>query len=327
MTATPVSAATTLGDTTLPVVHIGPARSWASLNLSELVEYRELLYFLVWRDIKVRYKQTALGVLWALLQPLFMMLVFTLFFGRLGKLPSDGLPYSVFTLCALLPWQLFSHALTESSNSLVANERLISKVYFPRLLVPLAAVVGGLADFGVAFLLLLAVMVFYGVTPGIAVLALPLLVLFAIATAFAVGLWLSALNVQYRDVRYTLVFATQLWMFATPVAYSASLVPEGWRALYGLNPMVGVVEGFRWALLNRIDGARSRDSGVDCGRRRAAGQWPLLLPSRRAHFRRRHLRCRVTPCSGAWLEVHTRSGSGARSARSSGRPCTESGYR
>jgi lipopolysaccharide transport system permease protein len=251
MTSPSVSAATTLGDTTLPVVHIGPARSWASLNLTELVEYRELLYFLVWRDIKVRYKQTALGVLWALLQPLFMMLVFTLFFGRLGKLPSDGLPYSVFTLCALLPWQLFSHALTESSNSLVANERLISKVYFPRLLVPLAAVIGGLADFGVAFLLLLAVMIFYGVTPGIAVLALPLLILFAIATAFAVGLWLSALNVQYRDVRYTLVFATQLWMFATPVAYSASLVPEGWRALYGLNPMVGVVEGFRWALLNR----------------------------------------------------------------------------
>jgi homopolymeric O-antigen transport system permease protein len=251
MTPTSSSSATTIDNATLPVVRIGPAKSWASLNLAELVEYRELLYFLVWRDIKVRYKQTALGVLWALLQPLFMMLVFTLFFGRLGKLPSDGLPYSVFTLCALLPWQLFSHALTESSNSLVANERLISKVYFPRLLVPLAAVVGGLADFGVAFLLLLAVMAFYGVTPGIAVIALPLLVLFAIATAFAVGLWLSALNVQYRDVRYTLIFATQLWMFATPVAYSASLVPEGWRTFYGLNPMVGVVEGFRWALLNR----------------------------------------------------------------------------
>jgi lipopolysaccharide transport system permease protein len=251
MTPFPGTTATTIDAAALPVVQIGPARSWVSLNLAELVEYRELLYFLVWRDIKVRYKQTALGVIWALLQPLFMMLVFTLFFGRLGKLPSEGLPYSVFTLCALLPWQLFAHALTESSNSLVANERLISKVYFPRLLVPLAAVVGGLADFGVAFLLLLAVMAFYGVIPGVAAIALPLLVLFAIATAFAVGLWLSALNVQYRDVRYTLTFATQLWMFATPVAYSASLVPEGWRAVYGLNPMVGVVEGFRWALLNR----------------------------------------------------------------------------
>jgi len=251
MTPFPGTIATTIDAAALPVVQIGPARSWASLNLAELVEYRELLYFLVWRDIKVRYKQTALGVLWALLQPLFMMLVFTLFFGRLGKLPSEGLPYSVFTLCALLPWQLFAHALTESSNSLVANERLISKVYFPRLLVPLAAVVGGLADFGVAFLLLLAVMAFYGVIPGVAAIALPLLLLFAIATAFAVGLWLSALNVQYRDVRYTLTFATQLWMFATPVAYSASLVPGGWRAVYGLNPMVGVVEGFRWALLNR----------------------------------------------------------------------------
>jgi lipopolysaccharide transport system permease protein len=244
-------AASTFDSAAIPVVRIGPARSWAALNLAELVDYRELLYFLVWRDIKVRYKQTALGFLWALLQPLFMMLVFTLFFGRLGKLPSDGMPYSVFTLCALLPWQLFAHALSESSNSLVANERLISKVYFPRLLVPLAAVVGGLADFGVAFLLLVAVMAFYGLTPGIAVVALPLLVLFAIATAFSVGLWLSALNVQYRDVRYTLVFLTQLWMFATPVAYSSSLVPAAWRPLYGLNPMVGVVEGFRWALLNR----------------------------------------------------------------------------
>jgi len=251
MTPFPGTTATSIDAAALPVVQIGPARSWASLNLAELVEYRELLYFLVWRDIKVRYKQTALGVIWAVLQPLFMMLVFTLFFGRLGKLPSEGLPYSVFTLCALLPWQLFAHALTESSNSLVANERLISKVYFPRLLVPLAAVVGGLADFGVAFLLLLAVMAFYGVIPGVAAIALPLLVLFAITTAFAVGLWLSALNVQYRDVRYTLSFATQLWMFATPVAYSASLVPGGWRAVYGLNPMVGVVEGFRWALLNR----------------------------------------------------------------------------
>ncbi|HEX7084768.1 MAG TPA: ABC transporter permease [Vicinamibacterales bacterium] len=234
-----------------PILRIGPARSWAALNLRELVEFRELLYFLVWRDIKVRYKQTALGFAWALLQPLFMMSIFTLVFGRFGKLPSDGVPYSVFTLAALLPWQLFAHALNESSNSLVASERLISKVYFPRLLIPLAAVLGGLADFGVSLLLLAGLMAWYGIVPGIAVLALPVFTVAAILTAFAVGLWLSALNVQYRDVRYTLTFLTQLWMFATPVAYSASLVPAEWRALYGLNPMVGVIEGFRWALLGR----------------------------------------------------------------------------
>jgi lipopolysaccharide transport system permease protein len=238
-------------DVRLPTVRIGPARSWAPLNLRELFDFRELLFFLVWRDIKVRYKQTALGFAWALLQPLFMMAVFTLIFGRLGKLPSDGLPYSVFTLSALLPWQLFAHALNESSNSLVASERLISKVYFPRLFVPLAAVLGGLADFAVSLLLLIGLMAYHGIVPGIAVLTLPLFVLFAVLTAFAVGLWLSALNVQYRDVRYTLVFLTQLWMFATPVAYAASLVPAAWRPLYGLNPMVGVVEGFRWAILNR----------------------------------------------------------------------------
>jgi lipopolysaccharide transport system permease protein len=213
--------------------------------------YRELLYFLTLRDVKVRYKQTALGAAWAVIQPLFMMLVFSLFFGRLAKLPSDGIPYPVFTFCALLPWQLFAHALTESSNSLVANERLITKVYFPRLVVPLSAVLGGLVDFAVAFVILLVMMFYYGIVPTWAILTLPAFILLAIMTALGVGLWLSALNVKYRDVRYTINFLIQFWLFATPVAYSSSIVPERWRALYGLNPMAGVVDGFRWALLGK----------------------------------------------------------------------------
>ena len=235
----------------IETTYIRPATGWTSLGLKELWEYRELLYFLTWRDIKVRYKQTALGAAWAIIQPVFMMLVFSLFFGRLAKVPSDGIPYPVFTFCALLPWQLFAHSLTESSNSLVANERLITKVYFPRLVVPIAAVLGGLVDFAIAFILLLGMMAYYGIVPGIAVLALPALILLAIMTALAVGLWLSALNVQYRDVRYTINFLVQFWLFATPVAYPSSLIPKAWRPLYGLNPMAGVVEGFRWALLGK----------------------------------------------------------------------------
>ena len=235
----------------LQTTFIRPASGWTSLGLKELWEYRELLYFLTWRDIKVRYKQTALGATWAIIQPVFMMLVFSLFFGRLVKVPSDGIPYPVFTFCALLPWQLFAHSLTESSNSIVANERLITKVYFPRLVVPIAAVLGGLVDFAIAFVILLAMLVYYGIVPGPAVFALPGLVLLAILTALALGLWLSALNVQYRDVRYTINFLIQVWLFATPVAYPSSLIPEAWRPLYGLNPMAGVVEGFRWALLGR----------------------------------------------------------------------------
>lgn len=219
------------------------------MGLRELWDYRELLYFLTWRDVKVRYKQTALGAAWAIIQPLLMMLVFSLFFGRLGGIKSDGIPYPIFTFCALLPWQLFAHALTESSNSLVANERLITKVYFPRLVVPMAAVLGGLVDFAVAFVVLLLLMAYYGIVPTSAVFALPAFILLAIMTALAVGLWLSALNVKYRDVRYTINFLIQFWMFATPVAYPSSLVPEKWRAFYGLNPMAGVVEGFRWAML------------------------------------------------------------------------------
>jgi lipopolysaccharide transport system permease protein len=233
----------------LPTIIIRPSKGWVPLRLKELWEYRELLYFLVWRDVKVRYKQTVLGAAWAVIQPFFTMVVFSIFFGHLAKIPSDGLPYPIFAYCALLPWQLFSHAMTESGNSLVANQNLITKVYFPRLVIPLAAVLAGLVDFSIAFLVLLGMMVYYGIVPTMAAVTLPLFILLAVATALAVGLWLSALNVQYRDVRYTIPFLTQFWLFATPIAYPSSLVPEGWRVLYGLNPMAGVVESFRWALL------------------------------------------------------------------------------
>ncbi|MBM4442372.1 MAG: ABC transporter permease [Candidatus Rokubacteria bacterium] len=232
-----------------PVLVIKPSPRWVALRLAEVWRYRELLYFLVWRDVKVRYKQTALGVGWAVIQPFFTMLVFSLFFGRLAGIPSDGLPYPVFVYCALLPWQFFAHALGESANSLVANERLITKVYFPRLVIPMAAVIGGLVDFGVAFMILIAMMAYYAVAPTAMILVAPLFLLLALGAALAVGLWLSALNVQYRDVRYTLPFIVQFWMLATPVAYPASLVPAQWRPLLGLNPMAGVVEGFRWSVL------------------------------------------------------------------------------
>jgi lipopolysaccharide transport system permease protein len=239
---------------TLPTLIIRPPQGWSQLGLRELWEYRELLYFLTWRDIKVRYKQTALGAAWAVIQPFFIMVVFSLFFGKLAGIKAPaGIPYPVFTFCALLPWQLFAQALQESSNSLVANERLITKVYFPRLVVPIAAVLGGLVDFAIAFVVLLGMMAWYGIIPGLAVLYLPLFILLAVMTALGVGLWLSALNVQYRDVRYTLNFLTQLWMFITPIAYPSSIVPEKWRAVYGLNPMAGVVEGFRWALLGKTE--------------------------------------------------------------------------
>ena len=232
-------------------VAIRPARGWTSLELGELWQYRELLFFLIWRDIKVRYKQTALGAAWAVLQPVFTMVVFSLFFGKLARVPSDGIPYPVFSYCALLPWQLFAYALSESSNSVVANERLISKVYFPRLVVPIAGVLAGLMDFAIAFAVLILLMLGYGIVPTWTVVTLPLFVLLAILTALAVGLWLSALNVLYRDVRYTVGFLTQIWLFLSPVAYPSSLVPARWRLLYGLNPMAGVVEGFRWALIGK----------------------------------------------------------------------------
>jgi lipopolysaccharide transport system permease protein len=233
----------------LPVLIIDAGEPLLGKLLRELWSYRELLYFLAWRDFKVRYKQTALGAAWAVIQPFFTMVVFSIFFGYLGKIPSDGIPYPVFAYSALLPWSLFAHALNESSNSLVNNQSLITKVYFPRLIIPIAPLFVGLVDFGIAFVVLLGLMLFYGIMPGIALLAAPLFVLLALVTALAVGMWLSALNVQYRDVRYTIPFLTQLWLFATPVAYPSSLLPEPWRSLYGLNPMAGVVEGFRWALL------------------------------------------------------------------------------
>ncbi|MFQ5943786.1 MAG: ABC transporter permease, partial [Anaerolineales bacterium] len=226
-----------------------PSKGWVPLRLNELWEYRELLYFLVWRDIKVRYKQTVLGASWAIIQPFFTMVVFSIFFGRLAKIPSDGVPYPIFAYCALLPWQLFSHALTQSGNSLVANQNLITKVYFPRLVIPLAGVLGGLVDFTIAFLVLLAMMAYYGIVPSVAVVTLPLFLLLGLAAALGIGLWLSVLNVKYRDVRYTIPFLTQFWLFVTPIAYPSSLVPVRWHVIYGLNPMAGVVEGFRWALL------------------------------------------------------------------------------
>jgi lipopolysaccharide transport system permease protein len=235
----------------LPTFLIRPPQGWASVGLQELWDYRELLYFLTWRDIKVRYKQTVLGAAWAIIQPVFMMVVFSLFFGHLAGMPSDGIPYPVFAYCGLLPWQLFAHSLTESSNSLVANERLITKVYFPRLVVPISAVCGGIIDFAIAFVILLCLMAYFGLAPGWAIVTLPGFMVLAVATALGVGLWLSALNVQYRDVRYTITFLVQFWLFATPVAYPSSIVPERWRAFYGLNPMAGVVEGFRWALLGK----------------------------------------------------------------------------
>ena len=233
----------------LPETIIRPTSRWAALRLDQLWEYRELLAFFVWRDLKVRYKQTFLGAAWAILQPLLTMVVFSIVFGRLAKVPSDGLPYPIFAYAALLPWQLFARSVTESANSLVTHQQLITKVYFPRLLLPLAALLAGLVDFAIAFVVLLAMMVFYGIAPTGAVLMLPAFLLLAIAAGLGVGAWLSALNVRFRDVRYTIPFLIQLWLFATPIAYPTTLIPEKWRLLYGLNPMAGVVEGFRWALL------------------------------------------------------------------------------
>jgi len=237
------------------VTRIRPSGGWRAIDVRELWRYRELLWFMTLRDVRLRYKQTALGVAWAVIQPLFTMGVFAVFFGKLGKIPSDGKPYALFVLAALVPWQLFAYALTQSSNSLVAEQRLITKVYFPRLIVPMSSVLSGLVDFAVALGLLLALMAagpwlgWGRVAPTWAVLALPAFVLFAVLTALSLGLWLSALNVQYRDIRYTIPFLTQFWMFLTPIAYPASLVPPAYRPLYGINPMAGVVEGFRWALL------------------------------------------------------------------------------
>jgi lipopolysaccharide transport system permease protein len=233
----------------LPTLRIAPSKGWVSLKLHELWEYRELLYFLIWRDIKVRYKQTALGATWAIIQPFFTMVVFSLFFGRLAKVPSDGIPYPIFSFAALVPWTFFANGLTQSSNSLVGSANLITKVYFPRLTIPIASVLSGIVDFVLAFIVLVGMMLYYGMMPTLNVLWLPLFLLLALVASLGVGLWLSALNVEYRDVRYVVPFITQFWLFVTPIAYPSSLLHEPWRSLYGLNPMVGVVEGFRWALL------------------------------------------------------------------------------
>ena len=232
-----------------PILNIEPSSSWVSLKLGELWQYRELLYFLVWRDIKVRYKQTALGAAWAIIQPLFSMLIFSLFFGRLAKMPSDGIPYPLFSLAALVPWTFFANGLNQSSNSLVASANLLKKVYFPRLVIPIATVLAGILDFALSFVVLLGLMAFYGIAPTINLLWMPLFLLLALVTSLGVGLWMSALNVKYRDVRYIVPFVIQVWMFSTPIVYPSSLLPAPWRTVYGLNPMVGVVEGFRWALL------------------------------------------------------------------------------
>jgi lipopolysaccharide transport system permease protein len=233
----------------IPRLLIAPSTGWVSLKLHELWEYRELLYFLVWRDIKVRYKQTMLGVAWAIIQPFLTMVVFSVFFGRLAKIPSDGVPYPIFSYAALVPWTFFAHGLTQASNSLVGSANLIKKIYFPRLAVPIASVTAGIVDFTLAFVVLIGMMLYYGIVPTINLIWTPLLLLLALTTALGVSLWLSAMNVQFRDVRHVVPFLTQFWLFATPVAYPSSLLPEPWRTVYGLNPMVGVVEGFRWALL------------------------------------------------------------------------------
>jgi lipopolysaccharide transport system permease protein len=232
-----------------PVVIIEPTRGWASLQLRAAWEYRELLYFLVWRDIKVRYKQTLLGVAWIVLQPVVSMVVFSLLFGELLNVPSGGVPYPIFSYAALLPWNYFAGSLTRSSQSLVGSANLITKVYFPRLLIPMSGVVAGLLDFGIAFLVLIGLMAYYGVAPTAGVALLPGFLLLALLTALGFGLWLSALNVRYRDINYVVPFLVQVWMYVTPVIYATTLIPKRFHFLLALNPMTGVVEGFRWALL------------------------------------------------------------------------------
>ena len=228
---------------------IRPTSGWAALNLRDLWVYRELVYFMTWRDLKVRYKQTVLGAAWAILQPFLTMVVFSIFFGNLAGVPSDGVPYPIFSYTALIPWTLFSKALQDASRSLVNSSHMITKVYFPRMILPLASVLAGIVDFLIAFVVLLGMMAFYHVTPTANIWTIPLFLILALVTAAGVSLWLSALNVLYRDINYVLPFLTQFWMYITPIAYPSSMVPEKWRLLYAVNPMTGVVEGFRWALL------------------------------------------------------------------------------
>ena len=237
-------------------LRIVATRGWVSLKLRELWQYRELIYLLVWRDVKVHYKQTVLGATWAILQPFLTMVIFSVFLGRLARVPSDGIPYPVFAFTALVPWTFFSSGLIQASTGMVTNANLIKKVYFPRMAIPIARVMAGLVDFVLAFIVLLGLIAYYGIVPTVNVVWLPLFVLLAVATALGVSLWLSAMHVQFRDVGYTIPFLTQFWMFATPIAYPSSLLQEPWQTLFGLNPMVGVVEGFRWALLGTGGGPR-----------------------------------------------------------------------
>ncbi|MEZ5428789.1 MAG: ABC transporter permease [Pyrinomonadaceae bacterium] len=236
-------------NTDLPHLRIEPSKGLVPIKLKELWEYRELFFFLVWRDVKIRYKQTALGAAWAIIQPVLTMVVFSIFFGKLGKIPSDGVPYPIFSFAALVPWTLFSNGLTQATGSLVGSSNLIKKVYFPRLIIPVASVLAGVVDFFLAFGVLLLLMLYFGVLPSINILWLPVFLFMTVSASLAVSLWLSALNVEYRDIKYIIPFLSQIWLFATPIAYSSSLLSEPWRTIYGLNPMVGVVEGFRWALL------------------------------------------------------------------------------
>jgi len=246
-----MSSAIQSAEVPIPEMSISPPKGWHDLNLPELWHSRELLYFFVWKDIKIRYKQTAIGAAWAILQPLLTMLIFTLFFGRLAKMPSEGLPYPLFYYCALLPWLYFASSLQNATNVIVEQQRVITKVYFPRLILPLSAVISPLLDFGFGFSILLVMLIHYRVHPTLALLALPLFLALVILTALGAGLFLSAMNAMYRDVRYVVPFLVQFWMFLSPVAYPSSLVPARWRWLYGLNPMAGIIEGFRWSLTGR----------------------------------------------------------------------------
>jgi lipopolysaccharide transport system permease protein len=261
------------------VTRIEPSRGLIPLKLRELWDYHELLYYLVWRDIKLRYRQTILGASWAIIQPLFTMVIFSLFFGKLARVPSDGLPYPIFSFTALIPWTFFANGLNQAANSLLGSANLIKKVYFPRLIVPISSVFSGTVDVFFAFIVLLGMMWMYGVTPTVKMLYLPFLLLLSFCTALGVGVWLSAINIQYRDVRHAVPFLIQAWMFATPIAYPSSLLSEPWRTIYGLNPMVGVIEGFRWALLG-ADTAPGPIMGV------SSAMTLIILVSGAFYFRR-----------------------------------------
>lgn len=233
----------------LPVIRIQPTKGWVSLKLNELWDYRELLYFLAWRDVKVRYKQTILGASWAIIQPFFTMVVFSIVFGKVARIPSDGIPYPIFSFAALVPWTFFANGLNKSTESLVTGSGMIKKIYFPRLVLPISAVSSGLVDFALSFVILLAMMLYFGTLPTWNVIWLPFLLLLGYMTSLGVGMWLTAMNVQFRDIRYVVPFLVQVWMYASPIVYPSSMFGEPWRTVYALNPMVGVIEGFRWALL------------------------------------------------------------------------------